>query len=169
MRALARRLACERGDALIEGLLALGLVLLTVAFAVQAIAYAHAAVGYANDDWGPLVAAYLYVYRPKAKDFEDLIPSTAKTYRQLAVEEISSLIADAEKAVFDLCTTGPWSRALFTLPPDQRGLDAFNLLTVIVGIVALSVVLTTDPRTLTGLVDLICILELTDDRQQPAP
>ncbi|PYP30756.1 MAG: hypothetical protein DMD49_09675 [Gemmatimonadetes bacterium] len=52
--------------------------------------------------------------------------------------------------VFDLCTTGPWSRALFTLPPDQRGLDAFNLLTVIVGIVALSVVLTTDPRTLTG-------------------
>jgi hypothetical protein len=42
MRALARRLACERGDALIEGLLALGLVLFTVAFAVQAIAYAHA-------------------------------------------------------------------------------------------------------------------------------
>jgi hypothetical protein len=42
MRAFARRLACERGDALIEGLLALGLVLLTVAFAVQAIAYAHA-------------------------------------------------------------------------------------------------------------------------------
>src|SRR5437867_12889289 len=42
MRALARRLACERGQALIEGLLALGLVLLTVAFAVQALAYAHA-------------------------------------------------------------------------------------------------------------------------------
>jgi hypothetical protein len=42
MRAFARRLACERGQALIEGLLALGLVLLTVAFAVQALAYAHA-------------------------------------------------------------------------------------------------------------------------------
>jgi hypothetical protein len=42
MRAFARRLACERGQALIEGLLALGLVLLTVAFAAQALAYAHA-------------------------------------------------------------------------------------------------------------------------------
>jgi len=42
MRTLARRLGCERGQALVEGLLALGLVLLTVAFAVQAIAYAHA-------------------------------------------------------------------------------------------------------------------------------
>ena len=42
MRALARRLAGERGQALIEGLLALGLVLLTVCFAVQALAYAHA-------------------------------------------------------------------------------------------------------------------------------
>jgi len=42
MRALARRLRCERGQALVEGLLALGLVLLTVCFAVQALAYAHA-------------------------------------------------------------------------------------------------------------------------------
>jgi len=42
MRALTRRLACERGQALIEGLLALGLVLLAVAFAVQGLAYAHA-------------------------------------------------------------------------------------------------------------------------------
>lgn len=42
MRVLARRLACERGQALIEGLLALGLVLLVVAVAVQALAYAHA-------------------------------------------------------------------------------------------------------------------------------
>jgi len=42
MRVLARRLACERGQALVEGLLALGLVILTVCFAVQALAYAHA-------------------------------------------------------------------------------------------------------------------------------
>ena len=42
MRRLARRLQDERGQALIEGLLALGLVLLVVAFAAQAIAYAHA-------------------------------------------------------------------------------------------------------------------------------
>lgn len=42
MRALARRLACERGQALVEGLLAFGLVLLAVAFGVQALAYAHA-------------------------------------------------------------------------------------------------------------------------------
>ena len=41
MRRLARRLGEERGQALIEGLLALGLVLLVVAFAAEAIAYAH--------------------------------------------------------------------------------------------------------------------------------
>ena len=38
---LATRLQAERGDALIEGLLALGLVLLVVCFAGQAIAYVH--------------------------------------------------------------------------------------------------------------------------------
>lgn len=42
MRRLARRLGEERGQALIEGLLALGLVLLVVAFAAEAISYAHA-------------------------------------------------------------------------------------------------------------------------------
>jgi hypothetical protein len=42
VRRLARRLDCERGYAVIEGLLAFGLVLFTVAFAVQALAYAHA-------------------------------------------------------------------------------------------------------------------------------
>jgi hypothetical protein len=41
VRRLARRLGEERGQALIEGLLALGLVLLVVAFAAEAIAYAH--------------------------------------------------------------------------------------------------------------------------------
>jgi len=39
---LAARFQAERGDALIEGLLALGLVLLVVWFAAQAIAYVHA-------------------------------------------------------------------------------------------------------------------------------
>jgi Flp pilus assembly protein TadG len=42
MRRLARRLGEERGQALIEGLLALGLVLLVFAFAAEAITYAHA-------------------------------------------------------------------------------------------------------------------------------
>jgi hypothetical protein len=42
MRRLVRRLGEERGQALIEGLLALGLVLLVFAFAAEAIAYAHA-------------------------------------------------------------------------------------------------------------------------------
>ncbi len=36
------RLACERGDALVEGLFALLLVLLVVAVGAQALAYAHA-------------------------------------------------------------------------------------------------------------------------------
>ena len=39
---LRRRLACERGDALISGLLMLGLVLLVIWLAVQALAFAHA-------------------------------------------------------------------------------------------------------------------------------
>ena len=51
--------------------------------------------------------------------------------------------------VFDLCGTGPWFRALATLPPDQRGLDPFNLLTAVVLIVAVGVVFATDTRTLT--------------------
>jgi membrane protease YdiL (CAAX protease family) len=50
--------------------------------------------------------------------------------------------------VFNLCTTGPWFRALYALPPDQQGLDPFNVLTVTLVIVALGVVLLTDPRTL---------------------
>jgi hypothetical protein len=36
------RLSCERGDALISGLLTLTLVLLTTALVIQALAYAHA-------------------------------------------------------------------------------------------------------------------------------
>ena len=42
MIAVRRRLACERGDALIEGLFALALILLVVGVAAQALAYAHA-------------------------------------------------------------------------------------------------------------------------------
>jgi hypothetical protein len=42
MTRIRRRLACERGDALVEGLFALALVLLVVAVAAQALAYAHA-------------------------------------------------------------------------------------------------------------------------------
>lgn len=42
MARIRTRLACERGDALISGLLTLGLVLFTVALAAQALSYAHA-------------------------------------------------------------------------------------------------------------------------------
>jgi hypothetical protein len=42
MRSLVRSLQAEDGQALIEGLLALGLVLLVVVVAVQGFAYAHA-------------------------------------------------------------------------------------------------------------------------------
>lgn len=41
MQHLVARLRSQRGDALIEGVLALGLVLLTVVLAAQAIAYVH--------------------------------------------------------------------------------------------------------------------------------
>lgn len=39
---IANRLSSERGDTLISGVLTLGLVLLTIGLAVQALAYAHA-------------------------------------------------------------------------------------------------------------------------------
>ena len=39
---LHKRLGDERGDALISGLLTLGLVILVIALAIQALAYAHA-------------------------------------------------------------------------------------------------------------------------------
>jgi membrane protease YdiL (CAAX protease family) len=52
--------------------------------------------------------------------------------------------------VFDLCTTGPWARALFSLPLGERGLDPFNLITVAILAVAVGLVIWTDPRTLTG-------------------
>jgi hypothetical protein len=42
VKRLRKRLVCERGDALISGLLTLGLVLLVIALAIQALAYAHA-------------------------------------------------------------------------------------------------------------------------------
>jgi len=42
MTRIQRRLACERGDALIEGLFALMLCLLVIGVAAQALAYAHA-------------------------------------------------------------------------------------------------------------------------------
>jgi len=42
MQSLARRLTAERGETLIDGLLALGLLFLVVAFAAQAIVYVHA-------------------------------------------------------------------------------------------------------------------------------
>ena len=42
IRPRVTRLTGERGDALIEGLLALGLVLLVICFAAQAVAYVHA-------------------------------------------------------------------------------------------------------------------------------
>jgi hypothetical protein len=42
MKGVGRQLAGERGDALIEGLFALALVLLVVAVGAQALAYAHA-------------------------------------------------------------------------------------------------------------------------------
>jgi hypothetical protein len=42
VKRLRKCLACERGDALISGLLTLGLVLLVIALAIQALAYAHA-------------------------------------------------------------------------------------------------------------------------------
>ena len=42
MLRIRRSLACERGDALVEGLFAFALVLLVVAVGAQALAYAHA-------------------------------------------------------------------------------------------------------------------------------
>jgi hypothetical protein len=42
LRQFVRRLRCERGDGLLDGLLVLGLVVLVVAVVIQVLMYAHA-------------------------------------------------------------------------------------------------------------------------------
>lgn len=42
MKGLRKRLAGERGDSLVSGLITLGLVLFTIVLAIQLLAYAHA-------------------------------------------------------------------------------------------------------------------------------
>jgi membrane protease YdiL (CAAX protease family) len=61
----------------------------------------------------------------------------------------SLLLVILAHTVFDLCTTGPWAHALLKFPPEQRGLDPFNILTVVGLAIAVGVVLVTDRRTLT--------------------
>src|SRR5258708_36138274 len=91
MRSLARRLEQERGQALIEGLLALGLVLLVVAFAAEAIAYAHArSVAEAAAQDGARAAAAAGpqagidradAVLPAAGDAGAALPATSSVYR----------------------------------------------------------------------------------------
>jgi membrane protease YdiL (CAAX protease family) len=52
--------------------------------------------------------------------------------------------------MFNLCASGPWFRALYALPPEQRGLDPFAVLTALVVALTLAVVAGSDAGTLTS-------------------
>jgi membrane protease YdiL (CAAX protease family) len=52
--------------------------------------------------------------------------------------------------VFDICTTGPWAAALLAMHAAGHGIDPLLIIMVLEVMLALSVVLLTNPRTLTG-------------------
>jgi membrane protease YdiL (CAAX protease family) len=51
--------------------------------------------------------------------------------------------------IFDICTTGPWAVALMAAHSGVHGVDPLLILTVLEVILALSILLLTNPRTLT--------------------
>jgi len=51
--------------------------------------------------------------------------------------------------VFDICTTGPWAGALMATQAAGHGIDPLLIMMVLEVVLALSVILLTNPRTLT--------------------
>ena len=62
----------------------------------------------------------------------------------------SLLLVILAHTIFDVAITGPWAGALIATQAAGHGFDPFLLLTGIQVAVALSIVLLTDPRTLTS-------------------
>jgi hypothetical protein len=124
-RRLAPRLGCERGDALIEGLLALGLVLLVICFTGQAIAYVHArniAEAAAQDGAREAAAGDLQVGITRA---EQILAAAggAGSHLHATVStdagEVTLTVQGAPPKLFSLPLLLPNIRATASLPVEQ--------------------------------------------------
>jgi hypothetical protein len=125
VRAGRRTLTCERGDALIEGLLALVLVLLVVGVAAQALAYAHArsvAVAAAQDGARAAAAAGPGAGVARANAILAVAGDAGASLRATADEsgnEVTVTIEGEAPRLFSLPALLPTVRASASLPLER--------------------------------------------------
>jgi hypothetical protein len=125
MAAPRRRLACERGDALIEGLFALTLVLLVVAVGAQALAYAHArsvAVAAAQDGARAAAASGPEAGVVRANAILDAAGGAGANLRASAQEtsdEVTVSVKGEAPRLFSLPLLIPAVRASASLPLER--------------------------------------------------
>jgi hypothetical protein len=125
MIAIRRRLACERGDALIEALFALALVLLVVAVGAQALAYAHArsvAIAAAQDGARAAAASGPEAGVTRANAILDAAGGAGANLRasaQEASDEVTISIEGEAPRLFSLPLLLPAVRASASLPLER--------------------------------------------------
>jgi len=125
MKLVRRRLACERGDALIEGLFALALVLLVVGVAAQALAYAHArsvAAAAAQDGARAAAAAGSEAGIARASAILAAAGGTGESLRASAREdgdEVTVSVEGEAPRLFSLPLLLPAVRASASLPVER--------------------------------------------------
>jgi hypothetical protein len=125
MRRTRRRLACERGDALVEGLFALVLVLFVVAVAAQALAYAHArsvATAAAQDGARAAAAGGTEAGIARASAILAAAGGTGENLRASAREEgdeVTVSVAGEAPQLFSLPLLLPVVRASASLPRER--------------------------------------------------
>jgi hypothetical protein len=125
MTAVRRRLASERGDALIEALFALALVLLAVAIGAHALAYAHArsvATAAAQDGARAAAASGPEAGVARANAVLDAAGGTGENLRASAHElsnEVTVSVAGEAPRLFSLPLLLPAVRASASLPLER--------------------------------------------------
>lgn len=124
IRPRVTRLTGERGDALIEGLLALGLVLLVICFAAQAVAYVHArniAEAAAQDGASDAATGGPQAGVNRAQEILTAAGGAAANLRATASGdgEVTITVQGAPPRLFSLPLLLPTIRAAASLPVEQ--------------------------------------------------
>ena len=125
MRRVRRTLRSERGDALIEGLFAFGLVLLVVGVAAQALAFAHArsvAIAAAQDGARAAAAAGPEAGTARANAILGVAGATGEGLRATAAEsgnEVTVTVEGNAPRLFSLPLLLPAVRASASLPLER--------------------------------------------------
>lgn len=125
MRRVWRTLRSERGDALIEGLFAFGLLLLVVGVAAQALAFAHArsvAIAAAQDGARTAAAAGPEAGVVRANAVLGVAGDTGEGLRATAVEsgnEVTVTVEGDSPRLFSLPLLLPAVRASASLPLER--------------------------------------------------